>query len=89
MSYSRWFNSKWYTFWDVAKARIKIKDEQMFTICSVRSFTYAELKKDLDWCVKVVDGDFELKGYMKEFINDIENDEDYKIRVLGVFPKED
>ena len=52
MSYSRWSNSKWYTFWASFFEDDSIKRiDQIFRICTVRSFTYKELKEDIDKCI--------------------------------------
>lgn len=54
MSYSRWSNSRWYTFWSAMGAyrteykwpTKKLKDGQVFEICDIPSYfiTYGELK---------------------------------------------
>ena len=114
MSYSRWSNSIWYTYW--VATNTKIMDEEVFEICSVRSLTYREIKNDIDAAVKSVadkmrksfiesnnadleylvddsksvkdlreytftalyspsEADIvELKGYMQEFLIDIEDE---------------
>ena len=55
MSYSRWSNSRWYTFWSAMGAEPteykwptqKLKDSQVFEICDMPSYyiTYGELKR--------------------------------------------
>lgn len=55
MSYSRWSNSRWYTFWSSMGSSQteykwptqKLKDSQVFEICDFPSFyiTYGELKR--------------------------------------------
>lgn len=87
MSYSRWGNSRWYTFWCVSDS--KVRSEQEFDVCGERTFTYEELIMDLKRCLdrfKMNDGIGvayspptkeeleELKGYMLEFISDVESD---------------
>jgi len=49
MSYSRWSNSVWYTFW--CSSGSDKRDEQLFSICGVTIFTYADLKQGLDICI--------------------------------------
>ena len=54
MSYSRWSNSRWYTFWSSMGAEQtqykwptqRLKDNQIFEICDMPSYfiTYGELK---------------------------------------------
>ena len=54
MSYSRWSNSRWYTFWSAMGAEPtqykwptqRLKDNQVFEICDIPSYfiTYSELK---------------------------------------------
>jgi len=102
MSYSRWGGSCWYTFWSSAgetDASKHIQDKQIFEICGTTSFTYGELKRDLEGCIDklrqhikskkdsrerqdmFVPSDVteeeleELKGYMREFMKDVEEDE--------------
>lgn len=85
MSYSRWSNSTWYTFWCAPLNKNKlIKDLQIFEVCSVMSFTYKELKESIDKCVDKIreisldvyseDEYNELKQYMKEFISDVDEE---------------
>jgi hypothetical protein len=101
MSYSRWINSFWYTYWACPAEEYKdSRDAQRFDICGIKSYTYKELKDDLDGCIEglkaymkengpkqdkkytfvpetATDEEFEeLKGYMKEFMRDVEEDED-------------
>lgn len=55
MSYSRWSNSRWYTFWSAMGGETsefkwptqKLKDRQVFEICDIPSYhiTYGELKR--------------------------------------------
>ena len=52
MSYSRWSNSVWYTY-DSSSLDNNIRDDQCFTICTVASFTYKELKEDMEKCLNV------------------------------------
>ena len=55
MSYSRWSNSRWYTFWSAMGAETaefrwptrKLREGQVFEICDMPSYhiTYGELKR--------------------------------------------
>ena len=111
MSYSRWSNSIWYTYWSASSK--EGKDNQVFEICDLgcsHSFTYKQLKEDIDSCLEIVavedakekeisllsgfDEDKEpiynnvtskgrkqspqqmdeLRGYMQEFMEDVEGD---------------
>jgi hypothetical protein len=65
MSYSRWSNSVWYTFWTAypgTKTEFKLptkklKDSQMFEICDFPSYyvTYGYIKKKgLDQILKYI-----------------------------------
>jgi hypothetical protein len=81
MAYSRWTTSVWYTYYCVTYS--DKRDDQIFDICSIKSFTYGELKKDINGCLteikklcpeatdKEID---ELEGYMKRFVDDIKTD---------------
>jgi len=88
MSYSRWSNSRWYTFWCCSGS--KKRADQLFDVdCSVQ-FTYADLKNDLEACMakvrryeqKKIKADKrgtpeeheELRGYMRQFMADVEKD---------------
>jgi hypothetical protein len=83
MSYSRWGpNSVFYTYY--ACSYSYERDDQVFDVCGVKCFSYAELKKD-DFNralaeVKKLCPDTtmpqlqELKGYMEEFMVDVEHD---------------
>jgi len=88
MSYSRWSNSRWYTFWHASSG--KTKNTQIFEICDVASFTYKDLKENAQKCVgKVMQmlgrrnirnkadpiteaEKIELLRYMQAFIEDVE-----------------
>ena len=88
MSYSRWTTSIWYTYWSADSDSSKGRDGQIFEICTIRPFTYAELKENLRGCVDMAVSIYnaganpgygatpsdidELRGYMKEFMEDIE-----------------
>jgi hypothetical protein len=83
VSYSRWGpNSVFYTYY--ACSYSYERDEQTFDVCGVRYFSYAELKiDDFKWAlteVKKLCPDvtspqlLELKGYMQEFLVDVEHD---------------
>jgi hypothetical protein len=88
MSYSRFSNSRWYTFWHWSED--ETKNNQMFSVCHVLCFSYADLKNDIEKCldkaIEIENGKSEipvsigerqeLKTYMMRFIEDAE--EDYK-----------
>jgi len=93
MSYSRWGESRWYTFWSGQDAATENRDTAIFEICGVVSFEAKELRESLDACVKraafqesrkflrpVTDDDRdELRGYMVEFLADV--DREYPLEV--------
>lgn len=90
MSYSRWSDSHWYTYYDCSSGYTK--DTQRFNICSVITYTYKELKEDIHKCLKEVSeienlgGDSkkildELREYMEEFIDDVDNGNYFKIKI--------
>jgi len=70
MSYSRFQNSNWYTFWNTSSGAEK--NDQVFTVFGLENFTYLELSTDLDGCIAKVNGDGELKNYMKDFMRDVD-----------------
>ena len=87
MSYSRWINSYWYTFWSANPApNGEEKGEQLFDVDCQFSFTFKQLtakdgiKKSINKIKKETrtrtlkpgKNDFlELQGYMKLFIQDV------------------
>ena len=52
MSYSRWCDSRWYTFW--CSGDSKAKESQLFAICPYHVFSYQELTDDLEGCLDTV-----------------------------------
>jgi len=89
MAYSRWLGSYWYTYWHNQGnvPQPERRDDQLFSVDCNWLFTYRQLKDDIEACItKVMDGVkarntvqpteeeiSELMGYMREFINDVEN----------------
>ena len=85
MAYSRWIDSKFYTYW-VGKNDVNSKEDEEFIVHhdleTYRSFTYKECKKMIEDTLKVkgklnfIDNDEEAKeiqGYMKQFIEDVDH----------------
>lgn len=92
MSYSRWLNSKFYTYWCISEA--KNKNDEMFIVHSdlkvYQKFTYVECKELIESRIKLkgrmnsIDNDEEaeeLQSYMKRFITDV--DKEYLEKVRG------
>lgn len=93
MSYSRWSNSKWYTFWagcGDTKFKLptqKLKNCQIFHIAGMpgTKITYGELMdrgiymilqdvRDIYLGEYITEEEiFELKGYLLEFMIDVDN----------------
>ena len=87
MSYSRWSNSRWYTFWSTFK-KDPGRRSQIFDICGDACFTYGQLKDDIERCLNDIrdkntnasDEEMEeLKSYMNEFITDVESSDDINL----------
>jgi len=82
MSYSRWGNSCWYTFWAASYAVVETRDNALFEICGSTAFTAKELRENLQSCldkVKVLTGcnEEELKEltcYIERFLNDVDKE---------------
>lgn len=84
MAYSRWGQSAWYTYWQVSKDNNK-RSEQVLHIDGgeVYKFTLKDLLTDIDGCLEQVSEGLsytwkdllELRGYMREFIDDVLSDE--------------
>lgn len=82
MSYSRWSNSHWYTYWFARESNER--DEQIFEICALCCFTYKQIKENFETCIsevrekdpKATDKQIEeLRGYIKEWIYAVETDQ--------------
>jgi hypothetical protein len=84
LSYSRWSNSRWYTFWCVQpRDQKETRASALFEVCGIHQFNAAELRKNLDMCAELAaskeKGDpvtkeelEELKGYMRDFLADVD-----------------
>lgn len=89
MSYSRWGSrgsGYWYTYWCCQIGEIEeTRDNAIFEVCLVCSFTAKEMREDIDKCLQIVKEKepkasleqlTELHVYMDEFIEDV--DQEYK-----------
>ncbi len=88
MSYSRWIQSRWYTFWCVQDELTENRDTAIFEICAVISFTAKELRNNKDECLKKVEKIEnqnsinkvskqelnELRTYMDLFLSDVDKE---------------
>ena len=92
MSYSRWINSNFYTYWCSSKV-YDFKDELFAVHTDLEGqymFTYSECKQFIEEPFELVsritstslsDDDVkELTGYMKEFIHDVDLEYSQKIK---------
>ncbi len=83
MSYSRWLNSKFYTYWYISDT--KNKNDEIFIVHSdlkdYQKFTYVECKDLIESRIKLkgrmnsIDDDLEaeeLQDYMKQFVKDVD-----------------
>lgn len=50
MSYSRWGDSVWYTYWGAYSDKFP-RDEQEFVVCAIGEVTYGEMKRDFESAV--------------------------------------
>lgn len=75
MSYSRWSNSIWYTFWSSCSPNDIFKKDQIFEICDFDGiqFSYEELKEDIEGCLQKVQLHYSLEKEIvlneKYFVN--------------------
>lgn len=86
MSYSRWGGrgtGHWYTYWCTQPdGKKETKDNALFEICGVCSFTSKQLKDNIERCMRIVakkdkvsEGKLlELKVYMNKFLRDVEKE---------------
>ena len=93
MSYSRWLNSKFYTYWATKKGVYNKGDEIFACHVDLKKYVeirYSECKELIESIVKVkgrlnaIDDDLEaeeLQLYMKRFIEDV--DAEYLSRTRG------
>ena len=51
MAYSRWSNSRWYTYWSSSSSSPLKKITQVLRVHGITDFNYAELKKDKQKCL--------------------------------------
>ena len=85
MAYSRWIDSKFYTYWATNNG-VYSKEDEVFIVHhdlkAYRGFTYSECKKIIEDTLKgkgklnFIDNDEEAKeiqGYMKQFIEDVDH----------------
>ena len=85
MSYSRWVDSRFYTYWNSTK--VYDKGDEIFLchtdIQRYYGFTYTECKKFEDDIIAIkgkineIDDDedaIELQGYIKEFVKDVDKE---------------
>jgi len=85
MSYSKWLDSKFYTYW-AASNTVYDKGDEVFLVhhdlTTYRGFTYKECKHMIEDTIRIkgkmnfVDNDEEaeeLKGYMKQFIESVDH----------------
>ena len=89
MSYSRWGNSRFYTFWSAADDGAETMDGQTFEVDCRAKATYGEMAQDfnrtLDLLIIEVEREKagtttaeereELAGYMRAFMADVVNDD--------------
>lgn len=90
MAYSRWYNSEWYTYWEVwfPKEPPMDRDTAKFAIMhsgnefgiTTLYFTAKQLRENLNTCIekvkeKVPEGDIEeLKVYVHRFLKDVDSE---------------
>ena len=84
MSYSRWINSYWYTFWKAQEE--ETYDTAIFCICRFESdinFTSKQLREQFEKCIDTIkmkerkaseEALNEVAGYMCEFLKDVEEE---------------
>ena len=84
MSYSRWINSSFYTYW--CSSKVYDKQDELFaghaSLDGQHMFTYAECKEFIQEPQKILsrikeieitsDELTELTGYMSEFVSDVD-----------------
>jgi len=85
MSYTRYRPSRWVTWWVPQVPRFENRETAIFGIRNVGHFTAAELRTDIDRCIRaacrlalgqpVLELEIEeLRGYMREFLADVDRE---------------
>lgn len=79
MSYSRWSNSYWYTYW-LARSEPDCRNTATFEICGALDehdlrFQAAEIRKDVDACIERVYEAFVEEDYTVKELRNIDFDE--------------
>ena len=81
MSYSRWLNSDWYTFWCCQDDATENRDTALFEIMCVATFTAKQLRDNLGACMDQAcaasghdrpPNREELEGFVAEFLSDVD-----------------
>lgn len=65
MSYSRWSNSRWYTYWHAIDS--KYADEQILSVDCDFTFSYLELKEDVEACIQRVRDEYKKREELETF----------------------
>jgi len=89
MSYSRWSDSSWYTFWDASRSG-ETKEEQelavWYDVDTLISWTFEELQsllsKDHSYAIHLLEMKYqcspdeatEVMEYMQQFCNDVKKE---------------
>jgi len=82
MSYSRWSNSKWYTYWCVGPERtIEDRDNAIFSICSIMDFSAKQIRNDINDCLALV-ANYANSEYSELKSADIDELGEYMVRFL-------
>lgn len=89
MAYSRFGESVWYTFWACPlDGVVEDRETMAFEVCCVARFTAAELRADMEACITKASEHAcqwdpftptdeereELRGYMREFLADVDTE---------------
>lgn len=86
MSYSRWTNSRWYSYWSIPRGdAVENRDNARLEVIDAAGpldqdlwFAAAEIREDVHACLRRVrlpttSAELEeLKGYMLEFVSDVD-----------------
>lgn len=90
MSYSRWSDSRWYTYWHSTESQYI--EEQLFSVDCNFTFSYMELKDDIESCLRRVSekyrgyrkvkGEKKIRGQKKKKIKDLKELKGYMLAFI-------
>jgi len=89
MSYSRWSNSRWYTYWRIQSKDTENRETAIFDVCGCTHFSAKQLRDNMDGCLSITEDKEnhnckkeykvkedeldELRIYMRRFLDNVDS----------------